>query len=75
MALRFMNIEKHVDIKPTIHFIYNFKPVLEQLSRAESTQELGHIAQTFFKESFNIPVQNTNLFICEPKKKCTYQSH
>ena len=54
MGLRFLNSSDHVIAPPKTNVLEEFKTVLEQLSSSSSMQELSHITQTFFKESFSI---------------------
>ncbi len=63
LGLRFLDPEGHVQSRHRLHFIKDFKPVLEQLSHATSLQELGSITQTFFKNAFNAPLRHINLYI------------
>ena len=64
MGLRFLNLKGHV-AQPSIdfNFMETFKTTLEQFSRVTSEQELNHITQGFFKESFGMPLNKTNLYI------------
>ncbi len=71
IGLRFLNFHNHVHSHPKMHFIGQFKHVLEQLSHATSIYELGHITQTFFKESFNLPLNATHLYFREQQTTTT----
>lgn len=55
IGLRFLNINHQLHASQRIDFINNLKEILEQLSKATSTEELKQITQTFFKEAFGIP--------------------
>ena len=63
MGLRFLNFASHVQSPPKLSLIDEFKQVFEQLSYAANLQELGHITQTFFKETFGIPLTMTSLHL------------
>jgi transcriptional regulator with PAS, ATPase and Fis domain len=63
MGLRFLNFQSQVQSTTNVNFINNFKDVLEQLSHVTTIQELQHIIQNFFKESFHIPVHRVRLYI------------
>ena len=63
MCLRFLNIEDPQLSKKGFNFIHDFRTILEQFSYVTSTKELGHIAQSFFKDAFHIPKQKTYLHI------------
>jgi len=63
IGLRFLNIRSHVQQPINLNFINDFKIVLEQLSLVTSLRELGHITQSFFKESFTIPHRKTKLYL------------
>lgn len=65
MELRFLNATDHVQAKPKINVLDEFKTVLEQLSSSSSLQELGRISQTFFKEAFGVPHRSVTLIIRE----------
>lgn len=54
IGLRFLNINHQLHASQRIDFINNLKEILEQLSKATSTEELKQITQTFFKEAFGI---------------------
>ena len=62
-GLRFLNLKSHVHQPMNINFIDDFKGVLEQLSSVTNLRELGHITQTFFKDTFNIPAHKTRLYL------------
>jgi len=63
-GLRFLNLKNHVH-QPTmnVNFIDDFKGVLERLSNVTNFRELGHITQSFFKETFNIAANKTRLYL------------
>ena len=63
LGIRFLNFEKHVQSKPNINLIHDFKDVLEQLSHVTSVQEVGQITQTFFKDTFDIPSRKAQLYL------------
>ena len=63
LGLRFLNLTKEVQSKVNIHFMENFKVILDQFSHVSSLRELGHITQAFFKESFGIPFNRVQLYI------------
>ncbi len=63
IGLRFLNIQSHVQQPIKLNFINDFKIVLEQLSLVTSLRELGHITQSFFKESFTITHRKTKLYL------------
>ncbi len=64
VGLRFLNFQNHVQ-SPIMQFNFmdKFKHILEQLSYVSSMQELKHITQGFFKETFSIPLNKTMLYI------------
>jgi transcriptional regulator of aromatic amino acid metabolism len=62
-GLRFLNLKSHVHQPMNINFIDDFKVVLEKLSNVTNFRELGHITQTFFKDTFTIPAQKTRLYL------------
>jgi len=63
MGLRFLNIGKHVQSTHKTNFVNNFKELLEQLSHATNFHELEQLTQTFFKDAFDVPLQNTRFFV------------
>lgn len=63
IGLRFLNFKKHVEAATRFNFVNSFKDVLEQFSIATTNKELMHIAQTFFKYAFDIPLNRTTLYI------------
>lgn len=67
IALRFLNLKNHVEVKTRYAFINNFKNVLEKLSHATSNNEIQHITQMLFKESFGIPINQTHLYVRQTK--------
>jgi transcriptional regulator of aromatic amino acid metabolism len=63
MGLRFLNLNTHVEAPINKEFMKGLKNVLEQLSHVTNTNELKHISQNFFKESFGIMHGKTTLYI------------
>jgi transcriptional regulator of aromatic amino acid metabolism len=63
MGLRFLNFQEQVQSPARFNFMDSFKTTLEQLSHVTSVQELHHITQRFFKDSFSIPLTKTHLYI------------
>lgn len=63
VGLRFMNFQTHVQSSTWFNFIDDFKIVIDQLSHSTSVNELRHITQMFFKDTFNIPLHKTTLYI------------
>ena len=63
LGLRFLNLTKEVQSKVNIHFMENFKVILDQFSHVSSLRELGHITQVFFKEAFGIQFNRVQLYI------------
>lgn len=63
MGLRFLNVSHRVEVKTRLHFMYGFKDVLEQLSRATSTRELEHITKAYLKDMFQVPPSRIKLYI------------
>lgn len=63
MGLRFLDFNSHVQATSSPNFIDDFKTVFEQLNYSTTTQELGHIVQTFFKDAFNIPLRKTTVYL------------
>jgi transcriptional regulator of aromatic amino acid metabolism len=63
MGLRFLNVESHV--RSTYHdsFLKHFKALLEDLSHADSQEELSQLTHTFFKEAFAISHRKATLTI------------
>lgn len=62
-GLRFLNLRDHVQQPMNLHFINDFKSVLEQLSDVTNFRELGHITQSFFKNTFDISSNKTRLYL------------
>lgn len=62
-GLRFLNLKDHVQQPMNINFIDDFKGVLERLSNVTNFRELGHITENFFKETFGISLNKTNLYL------------
>lgn len=67
VGLRFLNLKDHVESIKKNPFIDGFKHVLEQLGHATTIKELSHITQTFFKDTFAIPVGRTHLYVRQIK--------
>ncbi|HJZ23901.1 MAG TPA: sigma 54-interacting transcriptional regulator, partial [Candidatus Babeliales bacterium] len=63
IRLRFLNFQEHVQAIDKFTFIDTFKDFLEKLSHMTNTNELVHVTQSFFKETFNIPFNRTSLTI------------
>ena len=63
MGLRFLNLKGHVQQSININFINDFKDILGRLSLVTNIRELGHITQSFFKETFNIHLSKTKLYL------------
>jgi transcriptional regulator with PAS, ATPase and Fis domain len=63
MKLRFLNLKNRVQSSTNFNFMETFKIILERLSHVTNEQELNHITQGFFKDSFSIPFNKVNLFI------------
>jgi len=62
-GLRFLNLKGHVQQPMNLTFIDDFKVVLERLGNVTNFRELGHITQSFFKETFNIPSSKTRFYL------------
>lgn len=62
-GIRFLNVNTHVQSKPNINLIHNFKNVVEQLSHVTGFTEVSRITQLFFKESFDIPLHKSHLYV------------
>lgn len=63
IKLRFMDTASRVQAQPNPEVIDNFKQVLDHLSDAKSLEELTHITQAFFKETFKLPSKAVDLII------------
>lgn len=63
IGLRFLNMQTHVAAHARLNFTNNFKALLERFASVTNMQELSHISQGFFKESFDIPFNKTRLYI------------
>ena len=63
IGLRFLNWSPQVQSPIDINFMENFKTILERFSHVTSLEELTHITQGFFKESFGIPYNRVQLHI------------
>lgn len=63
MRLRFLNIHNHVKSHPRFNFMDDFKMILEQFSTVTTLEQLGNITQSFFSDSFHIPLSKIHLFI------------
>jgi len=63
IGLRFLNMQNHVAAQTRLNFTNNFKALLDRFASVTNMQELGHISQSFFKESFEIPLNKTKLYI------------
>ena len=64
-GLRFLNLRSHVQQPMNLNFIDDFKGVLERLSKVTSFRELGHITESFFRETFKISINKTRLYLRE----------
>src|SRR4030095_11502491 len=62
-GLRFLNLRSHVQQPMNLNFIDDFKGVLERLSKVTSFRELGHITESFFRETFKISINKTRLYL------------
>ena len=62
-GLRFLNFQNHVQEHHRYNFVDSFKDTLEDLAKASSIKELGHITQTFFKEAFDTPGNRVSLYL------------
>lgn len=62
-GLRFLNLKSHVQQPMNLNFIDDFKGVLERLSKVTSFRELGHITESFFKDTFKISPNKTRLYL------------
>jgi len=69
IGLRFLNIMNHVQSKKKLYFVHNFKNILERFSQISNTRELVHITKSFFKDTLQIPIQKTHLYIKKIKNK------
>lgn len=63
MGLRFLNFQNHVQEHHRFNFVDGFKDTLEDLAKASSVYELGHITQAFFKTAFDIPGNRVSLHL------------
>lgn len=63
MGLRFLNLHNHVQHPTQLSFIDDFKIILERLSLVTNLRELGHITQSFLKETLNIPITKTKFYL------------
>jgi transcriptional regulator with GAF, ATPase, and Fis domain len=63
LKLRFINTAPRVQEQPKPHVLGHFKAALEQLSNTQSMQELIHVTQHFFKETFFVAAQSVHLVI------------
>lgn len=63
IVFRFLNMTDHVGSHKENAFVDSFKHVLEQLSRVTSISELNHITQTFFHDTFDVPMTKSKLYI------------
>lgn len=71
LKLRFLNLNPRVQEKPNPYMIDNFKNALDQLSSTKTLEELSHITQAFFKETFGVPATAVNLYIKENNPEAT----
>lgn len=63
IGLRFLNLQSHVQEHHRFNFVDGFKDTLEDLAKATSMYELGHISQAFFKTAFDIPSNRVSLHL------------
>ncbi len=63
IGLRFLNFQNHVQEHHRFNFVDGFKDTLEDLAKATSMYELGHISQAFFKTAFDIPSSRVSLHL------------
>lgn len=63
IGLRFLNFQSHVQEHHRFNFVDGFKDTLEDLAKATSMYELGHITQAFFKTAFDIPSNRVSLHL------------
>ncbi|CAN5133439.1 hypothetical protein BH09DEP1_BH09DEP1_1510 [soil metagenome] len=63
IGLRFLNFQNHVQEHHRFNFVDGFKDTLEDLAKATSMYELGHISQAFFKTAFDIPSNRVHLHL------------
>jgi len=63
MGLRFLNLRDHVQAPPKVNFITNFKVILDQLGQVVTLRELRFVTQNFFKESLDIPLKKSRLYL------------
>ncbi len=70
-GLRFLNLKSHVQRPMNMNFIEDFKGVLERLSAVTTCEELIHITQHFFKETFDIPITKTQLYFRKTDSQIT----
>jgi len=63
IGLRFLNFRKHVETKPKLTFVDNFKGILQRFSHINTFQELAHLTQVFFKDFLNVPFSKTKLYM------------
>ena len=63
IGLRFLNFQNHVQEHHRFNFVDGFKDTLEDLAKATSMYELGHITQAFFKTAFDIPSNRVYLHL------------
>lgn len=63
IGLRFLNFQSHVQEHHRFNFVDGFKDTLEDLAKATSMYELGHISQAFFKTAFDIPSNRVSLHL------------
>lgn len=77
IGLRFLNFQNHVQEHHRFNFIDGFKDTLEELAKATSMSELGHISQAFFKSAFEIPSNRVSLHLrsLNPEKTSKKEIH
>lgn len=75
MSLRFLNGATHVHASNQFSIATHFTTSLEQLAQVSNQQELNHIAQSFFKESFKLPQHSTAVYIRNEKQNNELSNH
>lgn len=63
LGIRFSNSHNHVQSKPNIEIIHDFKNVLKQFCHVANIQEISQVTQIFFKDIFNIPFRKTKCYL------------
>jgi transcriptional regulator with GAF, ATPase, and Fis domain len=63
LGIRFFNSHNHVQSKPNIEIIHDFKNVLKQFCHVTNIQEISQVTQIFFKDIFDIPFRKTKCYL------------